>query len=309
LGQRFLDLAQLSFDYEGARVIGKPSTAVNWRSGEEVLHIFRQLRAEDTARTTLKAFGLQNFPGADALLGKSYDARLGEPWMLSDPDAWLHFMAEVVPKLRAAGWYIETSEDFRYKLVEADEEWQATVEATGNDWFKLGLSLTVDGREVRLLPLLTQLLADRASSIYRRRHQSLPKDARVMFRLDSERVLSVPFDRVRHILGTLVWNSIHDPGSQTLTLSWLDAARLAELENSAPALAGRRRAVEIGAPAQRLRWYARCGAAGRIRRGAAPVSATGTRLAAVLARVRVGRHPRRRYGLGQDYPDACPSAG
>jgi SNF2 family DNA or RNA helicase len=167
-------------------------------------------------------------------LGKSYDARLGEPWMLSDPDAWLHFMAEVVPKLRAAGWYIETGEDFRYKLVEADEEWQATVEATGNDWFKLGLSLTVDGREVRLLPLLTQLLADEPHLFTAEGIKSLHKDARVMFRLDSERVLSVPFDRVRHILGTLVELYQHDPGSQTLTLSRLDAARLAELENSAP---------------------------------------------------------------------------
>jgi hypothetical protein len=132
LGQRFLDLAQLSFDYEGARVIRQTfhgsQLAQRRRSVAYLSPIAR--RGQPALRSKRSAW--VKFSGADALLGKSYDARLGELWMLSGSDAWLHFMAEVVPKLRAAGWYIETSEDFRYKLVEADEEWQATVEATGN---------------------------------------------------------------------------------------------------------------------------------------------------------------------------------
>jgi superfamily II DNA or RNA helicase len=232
-GQRCFDLAQLSFDYGGARVIGDAS-AVNWRSGEEVLHIFRQLRAEHAARSLLKGYGLQLFPGADSLLGKSYDPSLGEPWTLPDAEAWLRFVAEVVPRLRADGWYVESSEQFRYKLVEADDEWQAKIEASGNDWFKLGLSLTVEGREVRLLPLLTRLLADEPNLFTPEGLKTLRKDARLMFRLDGERVLAVPFERVRHILGTLVELYQHEPGTPTLTLSRLDAVRLAELENGAP---------------------------------------------------------------------------
>ena len=74
---------------------------------------------------------------------------------------FLAFSAERVPELVSAGWQIDYSEDYPYRIAEGEAAWWADIgEGSGIDWFSFELGVEFEGHRVNLIPHLTNLLAE-----------------------------------------------------------------------------------------------------------------------------------------------------
>ncbi len=79
----------------------------------------------------------------------------------SHTNQWVHFIANLAPKLRDQGWEIEIAEDFGIEVIIPDEDdWFTDIEEekTGIEWFSLRFGIEIDGKEIDVLPVLQQLL-------------------------------------------------------------------------------------------------------------------------------------------------------
>jgi superfamily II DNA or RNA helicase len=73
-------------------------------------------------------------------------------------DQWPQLLATDFPELEAKGWAIEVAPEFPYEMHSADD-WAVSIdEEAGSDWFSVGLKVSVEGRSVDLVPLLTGLV-------------------------------------------------------------------------------------------------------------------------------------------------------
>jgi superfamily II DNA or RNA helicase len=155
-------------------------------------------------------------------------------------DAWLEFLLEAVPTLRAAGWTVTLDASFPYRLAAADEWYADLASHPRPEWFDLTLGVIVDGQRVNLLPALVDYLhatSDSAAgpSLLGVAHRFVP--------LDDGRYVPVPTVRLQRIAETLVElfdrDALND--RQALSLPRNQAVRLTALADSpdapdAPAL-------------------------------------------------------------------------
>ena len=78
-----------------------------------------------------------------------------------DQNRFLAFSAERVPELVSAGWQIDYSDDYPYRIAEGEADWWADIgEGSGIDWFSFELGVEFEGHRINLIPHLTNLLAD-----------------------------------------------------------------------------------------------------------------------------------------------------
>ncbi len=74
-------------------------------------------------------------------------------------DQWPELLATHFPELEERGWLIEVGPEFPYE-THSPEGWSVSIdEDPGTDWFSVGLKVSVEGRPVDLVPLLTGLIA------------------------------------------------------------------------------------------------------------------------------------------------------
>ncbi|MBJ7415592.1 MAG: DEAD/DEAH box helicase [Niveispirillum sp.] len=156
------DRAYLTFDY-GGTIVTDQSGPDEFRQVHGAKVTIRQ-RRRDVERLARQRLADANLLPAYALSGsfggkKAPPVPPGTAFTLHGPPeaAWLTFLDRVVPGLRADGWQVEISPDFRWHLTRI-EEWEGAVEAAGGGWFDLDLGIRIDGRRVPLLPLLLAVL-------------------------------------------------------------------------------------------------------------------------------------------------------
>ncbi len=229
--------ATLHFIYNGMVVdsdsLRTEDPAVRRRDGDVVYQITRDSELERQLRAQLDRF----LPGT---------ARGGE--------AWLAFMMNGVPALRALGWQITVDPEFPYRVAAADD-WYADLQTTrstrashprgarrSREWFDLRLGVMVDGHAVNLLPALVQHLQGATGREPAGQHDALNlvTSEHLAVRLEDGRYLPVPLARIQRIADTLV-ELCHQDGlneHQALSLPATQAGRLAQLalEPDAPAL-------------------------------------------------------------------------
>jgi superfamily II DNA or RNA helicase len=235
--------AVLQFLYNEAPVDGgtlnsSPST-VRVMRGDLLLQIDRDRPGERGLQAQLAA--------ALAHPGPGHSAASADPAVLSsafDRNAWLSFMLNGLPTLRASGWDVVIRDRFPYRTI-ASSDWQLDLDSHRSaQWFDLRLSVVIDGESVNLLPALVAYLQG-----------SLDKDGvaqassgagyccigeQLLIRLDDGRYLPVPLQRVQRIADTLVElsdaNGLND--RQSLSLPKVQASRLVQLTAmpGAPAL-------------------------------------------------------------------------
>ncbi|MFU8832595.1 MAG: SNF2-related protein, partial [Wenzhouxiangella sp.] len=207
---------KLSFGYGPVDVSPTDTTDIPIREvNERLVRIHRDGEAEQAARDTLLEHGVTPLPdqaftfsvGSD---GSDRHAALGD---------WFEFVETVVPILEGQGWLVEQAVDQGFNLSRADAI-EGEVEEAGNDWFGLRFDLQVDGWQVPLLPLVTELLAD-----YR------PGELPETLYLDSGdgNFIAVQSAQIEPILQTIVDLFDHNGVDDSLQLSRLDAPRLLEL--------------------------------------------------------------------------------
>src|SRR5882724_9682928 len=220
--------ATLQFIYNGIAVdsdsLRTEDPAVRRRDGDVVYQIPRDSEWERQLHAQLDRF----------LTGT---ARGGE--------AWLAFMMNGVPALRALGWQITVDPEFPYRVAAADD-WYADLQTTrptranhprgvrqSREWFDLRLGVMVDGHAVNLLPALVQHLQGATGREPAGQHDALTlvTSEHLAVRLEHGRYLPVPLARIQRIADTLV-ELCHQDGlneHQALSLPATQAGRLAQL--------------------------------------------------------------------------------
>jgi len=167
-----LPLARLSFDYGGEIVpVGAPDDMVQRLADGELVLIPRDRKAEDAAFKRLEKADLRDVKNTPLDVHKEHEGSLfispscpSNPYeflaKFDDHNRFLAFSAERVPELVSAGWQIDYSEDYPYRIAEGEAAWWADIgEGSGIDWFSFELGVEFEGHRVNLIPHLTNLLA------------------------------------------------------------------------------------------------------------------------------------------------------
>lgn len=237
-----MPLARLSFLYDGIEVTSEHDPATpTLLVGNEVVAVKRQPRLERDAHEALAELGFERLSDRNRWQippDCRYDLTLFFGSADDYSEQWLDFLAGEVPRLRDEGWEIEISNDFPFRLATLDAEATFDAEvvpATGIDWFELNLGMIIDGERVDILPALIRVLATLPTDGLAEYLEDETTDSDVIYlRLPDERILPVPFSRIRPILRTLsdIFNG-EPPPAGPVKLGINDAVALAELETMA----------------------------------------------------------------------------
>jgi len=144
--------------------------------------------------------------------------------------AWLAFVREALPTLRAEGWEVVLEDSFRYKVVQP-EDWYGELEE-GEGWFGLELGVVVEGRKVPIIPLLVAAIRQFPGTLSTEALAALPEDETLLIPFEGHR-LALSVSRLRPILSVLLELYLKDAlAEDKLRLPLLDAARVLELEEA-----------------------------------------------------------------------------
>lgn len=214
------DVAEFAFDYDGMRVGPDDRTGLSQNAEGQWIYIKRQ--ADEEARWTrqLRKYGLIRIPAS--VLD---DARV--LYGLENEAAWVEFMTEALPKLRAAGWLVEIPDDFRH-LWHEPEGWDATVNEDGSGWFDLDLGVLIDGQRLALTPMLSELFAREPRWLDSSFIDEQADDASVILHSHENLRIRVEAGRIKTIVRQLI-DLFDRPQGEGLRLHTLDATRLAAL--------------------------------------------------------------------------------
>ena len=201
---------------------------------ERLLEVVRDRTAEAKARKRLHTLGFGQI-GQYHLLPAPHPHVADLMLMDPDPAAWIEFMLDDLPQLRAEGWLIEVAGDFPLRLASPDRGMSVEVrERSGIDWFELDLGVMVDGTRINLVPALLDLIADVGVQLDAGAAALADDDvAPLLLPLPDGRVLAVPFAQVRPILAPLLElfaGAELDEQAGTIRLSRRNAGDLALLE-------------------------------------------------------------------------------
>ena len=184
-------------------------------SGESLKRYHRNRDAEAAAAVALRQAGLE--PAVEGRPGWTF------PTDADDHNRalgrWFDFLEVTLPDLQAQGWQIEQPDDQVLSVGRA-EAVDAEIEESGNDWFSLRFDLEVDGREIPLLPLISQLLENYQPG-------ELPET--LYLDAGEGHLVAVAGSRIEPIIETLIDLFDHDQAGEALQLSRLDATSLLDL--------------------------------------------------------------------------------
>ena len=220
-----LDLAQITFDYDGVLVMrDSPNMIATFRDGK-ILRIPRAPQIEKAAHLELEQLGFVKAMHAVHMAPSEHK----HDYTLGNTQDWLRFLAHDLPRLEREGWKVEFDDQFRFRLAEVSE-WTAHVEPRGQDWFDLRLEAQIDGKRSDLMPLLLATMRDDPDLIGTLRNPKVGDDEPVLLTLEDGRVFPAPVGRLRAVL-TVLHEMLDAPPKTSPRLSRLDAARLAHLES------------------------------------------------------------------------------
>ena len=227
-GRDILDFATVSFDYGGIAIAGSTESTLHRTAGGQVVQVKRRPDAETRRLQEVQAAGLQRAP-APRLFG--IDPLPLNLMRLRDAEAWPPFMAGALPALKLAGWRCLMLPGFRYNVVVIDEI-DGTVRATDEGWFDLEMGIQVDGRRVRLEPLLADLFR-RDSRWLSGSLESIGDAEAIDLNTDRSERLRLRAGRLKPLVRILIDLFDAPAGGGALRLNSWDAARLGALDGVA----------------------------------------------------------------------------
>jgi SNF2 family DNA or RNA helicase len=224
--EEFLDIAVLTFDYAGTRTSRDSPALLSGFQAGKVVRIKRHSTKEKQVHAELTSAGFARIKQ----VASSYPREHEHDYTLAGQDAWLDFMVSTLPQLRTQGWNIEIQENFRFATVDAGD-WLAEIEEAGQDWFDLSLEVEVEGSRINLVPLLLTLIREKPELLRQSKAGSENKTGHLFVRLESGRMLPVPFARMQPLISVL-HDLLDHSSTGKLRLPRLDALRLADLNDS-----------------------------------------------------------------------------
>lgn len=153
----------LSFDYGGILVSSSDPCAQVYGDAASGYQIHDRDRAtESQARYLIESFGAVELGCMDdyaAVPGSQADYLVQVD---GDVHAICGFGAYVLPQMRARGWTVTTDDDYKWKVVDVNAGWHASVDSADEkkegDWFSLELGVKLGDDYVSLLPVLLDYL-------------------------------------------------------------------------------------------------------------------------------------------------------
>ena len=202
-GPERVPLARLAFRYDPVMV---PAFAESRPTMLLDGQLYRVVRHRDAEAAALERLRLLDFRRLGSLMFGAVKPDLQEALILadSDPAAWIDFVVQDVPALRAEGWLVDIADDFPLRVATMSGQITAEIqEGSGIDWFDLELGAMVDGTRVDLLPALLAILGDDFAA--EALADGLPDDdAPLIVPLPDGRLLPLPIDRLRPFLATIL---------------------------------------------------------------------------------------------------------
>ncbi|WP_025600624.1 DEAD/DEAH box helicase [Burkholderia sp. WSM2230] len=194
-----VELAGVSFDYDGVSINVDSSVTLVPVPGGEVIHIRRRYEVEKKRLLELRKTGLQKVPTSRVFASRLLpDTMLGLP----DAEAWSVFVNEAVPDLVSKGWRVTMAPEFRYNVIEIDAI-DGTAHQAGDGWFDLEMGIRIGERNVRLEPLLADL--------FRRDRRwlggaldAIPDDEPIELKTEENKRLRLRADRLKPVVRVLV---------------------------------------------------------------------------------------------------------
>ncbi len=227
---QMLDALLVDFDYDGTIVAPEderqfvPSKRAGDIPGQQNF-LRRDRDAEASALDMLRQDGFSQMRVPD---GRSAKGRMGYVHRGRDaPERWLSFIAERAPSLQAQGWRNEIDPSFGPRLVQDVGEYDVRVADASLGNFSLDFGIEIDGRRVKLLPILSRLL-DRGGMA-----AAQIIDGCVITSLDDGRILKLPAERVRRLLAVMedLLEAARRTADGSLLLEDKEAAKVLDLED------------------------------------------------------------------------------
>jgi superfamily II DNA or RNA helicase len=189
------DVLDLCFDYQGVMVgFDEERQFLRATMAEGPVFIRRDNQAEAAALEQLRQDGFMQM--RIEAEGPARGRRVFTYRGREAGEAWVRFIAERLPELRALGWRDEVAGDFGPRQVERIGAWDMRI-ADGVGGFALEPGIEVDGVRVKLLPILTKLIE--AGGIETAR---IVQDE-VITSLEDGRVVRLPADKIRQLLAVV----------------------------------------------------------------------------------------------------------
>ena len=221
-----LDALTLDFDYGGVLVAGHDERQfIRVMSPAGPSFVRRDAAAESVAFDKVGGDGFTQMRISEAGSSKGRRALV---FMGADAaERWHHFIAARIPALQAEGWRNVIDRDFGPRLVDEVGNTDVQVQDAGPGRFSLDFGIEIDGVRLPLLPILTRLI-ERGGL-----EAAQVVDGEIITSLDDGRVVKLPAERIRRLLG-IMGDLIEGAGrlqDGPLVLPSAEAATLLELED------------------------------------------------------------------------------
>ena len=220
-----LDYAELGFDYKGHLLPRSDKDVFVADAGGKTIHIKRDIMREQTAVELLKQRGLVPLHTITYL----HDDHIARTALgLPESTQWMRFVEETVPELRAQGWDIHYTPDFRHAYQEIDAWHGDLQEDEGSGWFNLAMGIEVAWQQLALQPLLSELFARDRRWLAQGGLDTIPDAEVVMLIAPGIGRIGVKAERLKPIVSVLI-DLFDGPATETMKISSWDAARLEDL--------------------------------------------------------------------------------
>jgi superfamily II DNA or RNA helicase len=221
----YYDYAEIDFSYGEALLSAHDAQEYVTVSGGETVRIRRKPDQEKAQLDFLATLGFQPVtPSWVSVSGGFAAAAYG----LESEAAWAAFSAEIVPKLRAAGWRVVFANEFRHHVLSV-ESWDAELSESEAGWFGLDMGIVVDGQRLPLAPLLHSLFRSDGRWLDGARIANIADDEQIELTGPQGGRIRIAAERIKPLARTLIDLFDGPAGASTLRLPRADAARLAAL--------------------------------------------------------------------------------
>ena len=193
-----LDYATVEFVYEDIRVAAFGDATLFSDRKQQMVQVRRRPESEDARIRELKAAGLRK-------RSVEHHDHHGLPKQIftpDGPDAWSGLVRDSLPLLRAKGWQVTMASDSRLNVIDIDAI-DGVAHQRRDGWFGLELGIQVNGRTVRLEPLLLELF--RRDSRWRKgRLDQIADDESIELTGPAGERLRLKAARLKPVVGTLI---------------------------------------------------------------------------------------------------------
>jgi superfamily II DNA or RNA helicase len=221
-----LDFATVAFDYAGHRIEAHNNTTLVQSDDGAILQVRRRADMEKRSLTALQRAGMRTIRTNVAYGPRPFPTGiLG----LAEKDDWPAFMTQTLPMLRQQGWQVDMTPGFRFNVIEVDAI-DGDLRQAKDGWFDLEMGITVNGRNVRLEPLLAELFR-RDRRWLQGDIDAIADDQMVELETDRKERLLLRADRLKPVVRVLI-DLFDGLGRSDLRIAPLDAKRFAGLEHT-----------------------------------------------------------------------------